>query len=348
MTERALIIRLADPTRDKAALGMLFGEMASHRFPDGPCAQSDAAAKVTQRLNAHPGCEVLIAWRDGAPLGFAAFSVLFPANGLGAQIFLRDLFVTDRARSQGIGERLLRTTASLAIERGCSRIDWTTATSNPGAIALYDRLVGQRLDEKVYYRLEGDALADFARGHQLADTQPATAPRTVETERTWMRPHKAEDFDDVAAMWAEPAVVRHISGKPSTRRDSWTRLLRYIGHWSALGYGYWAVIDKQTSAFLGEVGFADFKRELDPSLAGMAEIGWVLRPSAHGRGLATETVCAAVAWGDAHLPQDRTFCLIDPDHAASIRVAEKVGYELLARTTYQGQPALALARGRPR
>ena len=347
MTKQALTIRLADPNRDKAALGTLFQEMAGHYFPDRSYAQSDAAEQVIGRLNAHPGCEVLIAWRDGTPLGFAAFSVLFPANGLEAQVFLRDLFVTDRARSQGIGEHLLRASASITIERGCCRMDWTTAISNPGAMALYDRLVGRRLDDKVYYRLEGDALAEFARGHELADAQPAIAPRTLETERTWMRPHRVEDFDDVAAMWAEPAVVRHISGKPSTRRESWTRLLRYIGHWSALGYGYWAVIDKQTGTFLGEVGFADFKRELDPSLDGMAEIGWVLQPAAHGRGLATETVHAAVQWGDTHLPQDRTFCLVDPDHAASIRVAEKAGYQLLARTTYQGQATLALARRRP-
>lgn len=347
MTEHALVIRLADPNSDKAALGKLFGEMAGHYFPDRSYAQSDAAEQVIGRLNAHLGCEVLIAWRDGAPLGFAAFSVLFPANGLGAQVFLRDLFVTDRARSQGIGERLLRASASIAVERGCSRMDWTTAISNPGAMALYDRLVGRRLDDKVYYRLEGDALAEFARDHELADAQPAIAPRTLETERTWMRPHRVEDFDDVAAMWAEPAVVQHISGKPSTRRESWARLLQYIGHWSALNYGYWAVTDKQTGAFLGEVGFGDFKRELDASLNGVPEIGWVLQPAAHGRGLATETVRAAVQWGDAHLAHDRTFCLVDPDYAATMRVAEKAGYCPLSRFTYEGLPALTLDRRRP-
>ncbi|MEM8589927.1 MAG: GNAT family N-acetyltransferase [Pseudomonadota bacterium] len=348
MTEPALIIRLADPNRDQAALGTLFQQMASHYFPGRSYTQADAAALVVERLNAHPGCEVLIAWRGGAPLGFAAFSVLFPANGLEAQLFLRDLFVTERARSQGIGERLLRATAALAVDRGCRRFDWTTATSNPGAMALYDRLVGQRLDEKVYYRLEGDALADFARGHKLADAEPAIAPRTMETERTLMRPHRVEDFEDVAAMWAEPAVVRYISGKPSTRRESWARLLRYIGHWSALGYGFWAVTDKQTGAFLGEVGFADFKRDLDASLDGMAEMGWVLSPAAHGRGLGTETVRAAVAWGDAHLTQGHTFCIIDSDHTASIRVAEKAGFRQQSRISYEGQPTSVLVRQHPR
>jgi RimJ/RimL family protein N-acetyltransferase len=173
-------------------------------------------------------------------------------------------------------------------------------------------------------------------------------PKTVllETARTLMRPHVADDLDDMAAMWAEPSVVRHISGTPSTAQESWQRLLRYIGHWHALGYGYWAVTDKKTGAFLGEVGFADFKREIDPSFDRLPEIGWVFRTSEHGKGLATETVKAALVWGDANLPDGRTFCIVDPEHGASIRVAEKNGYRECLRAHYSGEPALFLDRHR--
>ena len=170
----------------------------------------------------------------------------------------------------------------------------------------------------------------------------------METERTLMRPHRLADFDDTAEMWSEPSVVRYISnGRPSARRDSWSRLLRYIGHWSALDYGYWVVTDKRTGTFLGEVGFADFMRGIDPALAGVPEIGWVLHPDAHGRGLATETVAQALRWGDAHLPSDRTFCIVDPDHAASLRVAEKNGYRAFLSTMFQDNPVLLLERFRP-
>lgn len=172
-------------------------------------------------------------------------------------------------------------------------------------------------------------------------------PVVLETERTVMRPHRLDDFDDLASMWAEPAVVRHISGKPSTKRESWLRLLRYIGHWPALGYGNWVVTDKETGAFLGEVGFADNMREIDPSFDRVPETGWVFKPDAHGRGLATETVSAALRWGDAHLPNDRTFCIVDPEYAASIGVAIKNGYRECSREPYMGQPALFLDRRRP-
>ncbi len=161
-----------------------------------------------------------------------------------------------------------------------------------------------------------------------------------------MRPHRFGDFDDLAAMWAEPAVVRYISGKPSTRQESWARLLRYLGHWHALPYGYWAVEDRATGQFVGEVGFADFRRDIQPPLDGIPEIGWIFRSAVHGRGLASEAVAAALTWGDAHLESDRTVCIIDPEHAASIRVAHKNGYREFERTIYMGQPAMLLDRRR--
>jgi len=147
-------------------------------------------------------------------------------------------------------------------------------------------------------------------------------------------------------MWADPCVVRYISGKPLTREDSWSRLLRYVGHWKLLGFGYWVVEDQQTGAFLGEVGFADFRREIEPSLEGTPEIGWVMATQAHGRGLATEAVTAAVAWGDVNLEAEKTACLVAPEHTASIRVAKKNGYSETLQTTYKGKPTLVMERNR--
>lgn len=145
-------------------------------------------------------------------------------------------------------------------------------------------------------------------------------------------------------MWADPVVTRHITGKPATQQESWTRLLRYVGHWELLGFGYWAVVETESGRFAGEVGFADFKREIDPPLHGTPEIGWVVAPWAHGRGFATEAVSAAVAWGDAHLQGSRSACLIDPENRASIRVAEKCGYRQYAETTYLGGPTILFER----
>ena len=168
----------------------------------------------------------------------------------------------------------------------------------------------------------------------------------LETERLKLRGHRLHDFTHCAAMWADPTVTRHIGGKPLTEEESWTKFLRYAGHWSLLGFGYWLVEEKQTGNFLGEIGFADYKRDLQPSLKGIPEIGWVLASQSHGRGYATEAVRAAVAWGDAHLPSARTACIIDPENLPSIRVAVKCGYRELQLATYKGQPTMMFVRDR--
>lgn len=167
----------------------------------------------------------------------------------------------------------------------------------------------------------------------------------LETPRLIMRPHRVADFEATALLWADPEIVRYISGTPSTREQSWSRLMRYAGQWALLGFGYWALEERATGAFVGEVGFADYHRAIEPSLDGMPELGWVIATRAHGKGYATEAVRASIAWGDAHFnPNTRFACIIAPENAASIRVAEKCGFTLLQTTLYQAQPTLMFLR----
>jgi RimJ/RimL family protein N-acetyltransferase len=173
-----------------------------------------------------------------------------------------------------------------------------------------------------------------------------SAVPSIETERLTFRGHRLADFEDCAALWADPQVTRYIGGKPFTREEVWTKLLRYLGHWSLMGFGFWVVTEKRSGRLVGEVGFADFKREIEPSIEGEPEGGWVLAPWAHGKGLATEALRAAVGWADAHFASKRTVCLISQDNAASIRVANKCGYQEFARTTYKSQPTLMFERAR--
>lgn len=168
----------------------------------------------------------------------------------------------------------------------------------------------------------------------------------IETERLKLRGHRLDDFTHCAAMWADPNVTKHIGGKPFTEEESWTRLLRYVGHWALLGFGYWVVEEKMTDNFIGEVGFADYKRDIEPSLRGMPEIGWVFASQAHGKGYATEAIHAVATWGDEHFLSARTACIIDPENLKSVRVALKCGYRELQATTYKGHPTVIFVRDR--
>ncbi|AKQ64692.1 acetyltransferase, GNAT family [Myxococcus hansupus] len=172
----------------------------------------------------------------------------------------------------------------------------------------------------------------------------ATHIPLIETERLVLQGHRLEDFEDCFAMWADPAVVRFISGKPSTREEMWSRLLRYVGHWTLLGYGFWVVREKGTGRLVGEVGLGDFHRNMQPPLSSAVEAGWVLASGTHGKGYATEAVRAALAWADAHLRPERVACIIAPENTASLRVASKCGFRPTGQGVYMGQPTLMFER----
>jgi len=168
---------------------------------------------------------------------------------------------------------------------------------------------------------------------------------TIETERLILSAHTLEDFPDSAAMWADEDVVRFIGGRPFGEDECWARLHRYAGHWALLGFGYWAVREKETGRFVGEVGFMDAKRDIDPPFNGAPEAGWAFRPAFQGKGYAREAVDALMAWGDAKWGGARTVCMIAPENAPSIRVAERVGYREYARTSFRGAPTVLFERG---
>ncbi|MGA8037587.1 MAG: GNAT family N-acetyltransferase [Candidatus Acidiferrales bacterium] len=176
------------------------------------------------------------------------------------------------------------------------------------------------------------------------NTERLLAAPVLVTARLRLRAHTPEDFAASAAMWADPEVTRFIGGRPFTREESWTRLLRCAGHWALMGFGYWAVEDRASGKFIGEAGFADYKRDIDPPVMDMPEAGWAFVPEAHGHGIATETARALMAWGDAHFGSRATTCLIDQGHAASIRVAEKCGYREWRRVTYHGNAEVLFLR----
>lgn len=178
--------------------------------------------------------------------------------------------------------------------------------------------------------------------HRSAGNAPAVP--VLETARLRLRAHHPGDLPQCAAMWADPAVTRFIGGEPCSEQRTWARLLAYIGHWAAMGFGYWLIEERGSGDFVGEVGLADFKRDIASSMKGCPELGFALASRFHGKGYATEGAEAVVAWADSSLPFARTVCLIDPENQGSLRVAGKCGYQVFERGVYDGRPAMFLAR----
>lgn len=195
--------------------------------------------------------------------------------------------------------------------------------------------------------LAGSAMTE-ASPEASPDPRPAMPSVPVLlTPRLRLRGHRADDLSACTTMWGDPEVTRHIGGQPQSEEDVWLRILRYVGHWAIVGYGYWLVEERESGRFVGEAGLSEGRRRIEPrSLAWgrTPESGWALASWAHGRGYATEAVKAVLAWADAAM-LGRTVCMMDLGHAASRRVAEKCGYRRVGEGRYKGGLVEVFERG---
>ncbi|HTW66329.1 MAG TPA: GNAT family N-acetyltransferase [Bryobacteraceae bacterium] len=110
----------------------------------------------------NPVAEVLLAYWDGAPVGFALYFRNFSTFLGQPGIYLEDLFVDPEQRGRGIGKALLIRLAQIALERGYGRLDWSVLDWNAPSIEFYRSLGAIPMDAWTGYRLTGDALSRLA------------------------------------------------------------------------------------------------------------------------------------------------------------------------------------------
>ncbi|HEX8511540.1 MAG TPA: GNAT family N-acetyltransferase [Allosphingosinicella sp.] len=166
----------------------------------------------------------------------------------------------------------------------------------------------------------------------------------LETPRLRLRGFRANDLDAQWASMTDPDVVRFLGGVPQSREETWRKILASPGLWALVGYGYWVAERREDGAYLGQIGFADFKRDMTPGIEGIPEMGWIMASAAQGQGYATEAVLAALAWADDVLGGREIVAIISHDNGASIRIAEKAGFSSREEAVYKGEPILLFRR----
>ncbi|MCX5421957.1 cyclophane-containing RiPP N-acetyltransferase HaaN [Streptomyces sp. NBC_00078] len=117
-------------------------------------------AQVEEALFGSPPLASALVVEDeaGDLVGLAAYSFLWPAAGSTHSLFLKELYVRDTLRRQGVGAQLMKELRALAAARpGCSRVEWMTDHDNPDARAFYRSLGFAEFDGKIVYRVDAGA-----------------------------------------------------------------------------------------------------------------------------------------------------------------------------------------------
>jgi GNAT superfamily N-acetyltransferase len=110
-----------------------------------------------------PAAEVVLAYIESEPVGFAVYFQTFSTFMARSGIYLEDLFIEPAYRSKGVGTALLIYLAQLTAQRGCARLSWAVLDWNQPAIQFYRKLGAIALDEWTVFELSGTALERLAR-----------------------------------------------------------------------------------------------------------------------------------------------------------------------------------------
>jgi RimJ/RimL family protein N-acetyltransferase len=149
------------------------------------------------------------------------------------------------------------------------------------------------------------------------------------TPRLTLRAFVPGDQAAMQRIYADPLVMLHIDTRGE---DPSTWVAAYIRHQRDHGYGFWAVEERATGELIGEAGLAPFDGH-GPQL----ELGYLLRRDTWGRGLATEAAAACRDAAFAQLGADELLAVVDVGNDASLRVAQKLGFEVTGRRRRHGR-----------
>jgi GNAT superfamily N-acetyltransferase len=148
------LITIADAVPgDEDAIAALCRELDGyHGQPTAGTPQQRAARVRAVFFAGPPMARALPGWDGPTLAGLAAYSFLWPADGLSASLDLKELHAAAACRRAGTGTLLTNRLFAVAAEQGCSRVEWTTDPGDTSARAFYEALGPTPPPAKIFYR----------------------------------------------------------------------------------------------------------------------------------------------------------------------------------------------------
>ncbi|MGJ9412349.1 GNAT family N-acetyltransferase [Aeromicrobium sp. CF4.19] len=157
----------------------------------------------------------------------------------------------------------------------------------------------------------------------------------LSTSRLLLPPLTRDHLIDMSELYADPEVARYVGGDALTAERIAEQVGRFEQEWTTRGYGQSAVILRTSSEFVGRIGLHYWPHWDE------VELGYILKRSAQGIGLASEGSRAWIAWAGSTVDIDSLIANIAPRNAPSIALAERLGFTFERHdVTPTGKPTL--------
>jgi GNAT superfamily N-acetyltransferase len=137
---------------DVDVIAVVLGEIEA--YYGGGSSPVDKDGIVTALFSERSPSTCLLAVDGDDVLGLAAYSFLWPAAGSESSLFLKELYVRESARRQGVATELMAAVKLAGAAAGCTRVEWLADRDNPAALDFYAAFGAAPRDDKAFYRVE--------------------------------------------------------------------------------------------------------------------------------------------------------------------------------------------------
>ena len=156
---------------------------------------------------------------------------------------------------------------------------------------------------------------------------------TLLTDRLVLIKLGPDDLDEVAALFADPEVMRHVKGGVRTRPETADILATAERNWKRLGWGPWAIRDSTSGGLIGEGGL----QPLDDVVSASVDFGYTLGRRHWDKGIATEAGQVILADGWTRYGGDVIHAVVHPDNTASRAVLRKLSFRRIDKRVIRGE-----------
>lgn len=163
----------------------------------------------------------------------------------------------------------------------------------------------------------------------------------IETARLEIREWVSEDFEEFAALMADPEVMEFsLMGRPLSPEEAQDLFYKRILEHYKNGFGLWALYYKEEKKIIGFAGLITQEVEGVKKI----ELGYRLLPKYWHRGLALEATREICSYAFNVLKLKELVSIIEPENTRSIRLAERLGMRPLKMFQFYQRDAYLYVR----